>query len=149
LNDENLPVKKYDIAETHATMRRFKFLNVRGHHQRTHAVRRLIQQMPNIHDAGLAAKLPRLNLLCKRCSIGTRFLPLQLGTNHGMRRHVHLSPGVAVHQQHINVVNAGRANLLLMNQLKPGKRMSRPGSWIFRSHQQRTIHELRLRVFLR
>ena len=127
------------------TLERF---NVSRHDQWTDAIGSVVQQPSTIHPAGFATKLPRFNPVGPCEAERARFFSFEFGTQYRVRRYVHLSSRVAVHQQHINVQWTDRADGSFMYQLKSRKRMRRPCRGVLRRNQQRAIHKSCLRGLL-
>ena len=137
--------KQHDVAEPQLAMLLLEPLDVLRRDQRADPLGRLIEQVADIDDARLAAELPRLDLVGVGQPKRARLLALQFRPGDRMRRHVELRAGVAVDQQHVDVVRRSGADRPLMRDLKPRKRRCRPGAGILRRDQQRMVDESRRR----
>ena len=107
-------------------------LDVLGRDERAYALGRLVEQLAHIDDAGLAAKLPGLDLVGVSQPERSGLLALQIWPGDRMRRHIELRARVAVDHQHIDVVRRIRPDRPLMRDLESRKRIRRPGAGIFR-----------------
>ncbi|MGV2333490.1 MAG UNVERIFIED_CONTAM: hypothetical protein LVR18_04955 [Planctomycetaceae bacterium] len=119
-------MKQHDVTRPQATMLLLKTLNIGWLHEWTDSIRGLIEKMATIDDTGFTAKLPWFNHVRPRKSKWSRFFTFELRTENGMRRNVHLSSCISVHQQQINVERALRANRNFRDSLKSWKWCRRP-----------------------
>ena len=98
----------------------------------------LVEQIAHVDDARFAAELPGFDLVGIGQPQRPGLLAFQFRPRDRMRRHVHLRAGVAVDQQHVDVVRRIGTDRALVRDLKSQKRIA---SATCRDSQERSASE--------